>query len=377
MKIGTVKEIKTHEYRVGLTPACVKAYIARGHAVFVEKGAGDNTGYSDDEYTAAGATVMEDKRKLFDTCDMIVKVKEPLPEEYELFHEGQILYTYLHLAASQELTEGLLKRKVKAIAYETIEAADGSLPCLKPMSEIAGRLSVQEGAKYLEKPFGGRGILLGGVPGIRRGKVAIIGGGISGTNACKMAVGIGADVTILDIDANRLAYLDDIFGTKITTLYSNDANIEYVLRQSDLVIGAVLIPGAKAPHLLKKSHLSMMKKGAVIVDISVDQGGCVETTRPTTHDNPVYIVDDIVHYCVANMPGAVALSSTLALTGTTLRYGLELAKHGFEKACQLSPGLAAGANLYMGHCVYENVANSLDIEYTPLESILELCPLGV
>lgn len=371
MKIGTVKEIKKHEYRVGLTPACVKAYVARGHAVFVEKGAGDYTGYSDKDYTDAGATVLEDKQKLFDTCDMIVKVKEPLREEYDLFHENQILYTYLHLAASKELTEGLMRKKIKAIAYETIEAADGSLPCLKPMSEIAGRLSVQEGAKYLEKPFGGRGILLGGVPGIRRGKVAIIGGGISGTNACKMAVGIGADVTILDINSNRLAYLDDIFGTKITTLYSTDANIEYVLRQSDLVIGAVLIPGAKAPHLLKKSHLSMMKKGAVIVDISVDQGGCVETTRPTTHDDPVYIVDDIVHYCVANMPGAVALSSTLALTGTTLRYGLELAKNGFEKACQLSPELAAGANLYKGYCVYENVADSLDIEYTPLESIME------
>lgn len=371
MKIGTIKEIKTHEYRVGLTPACVKAYCLRGHEVLVEQGAGDDTGFKDSEYIAAGAKIVGDRKQIFDDCEMIVKVKEPLPEEYDLFHEGQILYTYLHLAASKDLTESLMNKKIKAIAYETIETDGGSLPCLKPMSEIAGRLSVQEGAKYLEKPFGGRGILLGGIPGIKRGKIAIIGGGISGANACKMAVGIGADVTILDVDSNRLAYLDDIFGTKITTLYSNDANIEYVLEQSDLIIGAVLIHGAKAPHLIKKSHLSMMKKGAVIVDISVDQGGCVETTKPTTHDNPVYIVDGIVHYCVANMPGAVALSSTLALTGTTLQYGLILAEHGFEKACEISKELAHGANLYMGHCIYENVAKSLNINFTSLESILE------
>jgi alanine dehydrogenase len=371
MKIGTLKEIKAQEYRVGLTPACVKAYCLRGHEVFVEKNAGANTGYDDSEYIASGATIVDDRRKIFDDCDMIVKVKEPLAEEYDLFHEGQILYTYLHLAASKDLTIALLDKKIKTVAYETIETKDGSLPCLKPMSEIAGRLSIQEGAKYLEKPFGGRGILLGGVPGIRRGKIAIIGGGISGMNACKMAVGIGADVTVLDVDSDRLAYLDDIFGTQITTLYSNDDNIEYVLRQSDLVIGAVLIHGAKAPRLIKRSQLSMMKKGAVIVDISVDQGGCVETTKATTHDDPVYIVDDIVHYCVANMPGAVALSSTLALTGTTLRYGLMLAEYGFEKACNISEELALGANLYLGKCVYENVAKSLDIDYTPLESISE------
>ena len=371
MKVGVAKEIKTHEYRVGLTPDCVKAYCSRSHDVFVEKGCGVNAGFEDTQYEAAGATILDDKRRLFDTCEMIVKVKEPLPEEYSLFHQGQILYTYLHLAASRELTNALLDAKIKAVAYETIETADKSLPCLKPMSEIAGRLSVQEGAKYLEKHFGGRGILLGGVPGIKRGKIAIIGGGVSGTNACKMAVGIGADVTILDIDSNRLAYLDDIFGASITTLYSNDANIDYVIAESDVVIGAVLIHGAKAPHLIKKSHLSMMKKGAVIVDISVDQGGCTETTRPTTHDDPVYIVDGIVHYCVANMPGAVALSSTLALTGTTLHYGLMIAEQGFEKACRNSAELALGANLYMGKCIYANVAKSLDIEYTALELALE------
>ena len=370
IKIGTLKEIKTHEYRVGLTPGCVKAYCSRGHEVFVEKGAGASTGYLDSEYVSAGATILDDRQKICDQCEMIVKVKEPIPEEYDLFHEGQILYTYLHLAASKELTEALLDRKIKGVAYETIETKERHLPCLKPMSEIAGRLSIQEGAKYLEKPFGGRGILLGGVPGIQRGKIAIIGGGVAGTNACKMAIGIGADVTILDVNSNRLAYLDDIFGTKITTLYSNDLNIEHVLKNSDLVVGAVLITGAKAPHLVKREHLPMMKKGAVLVDISVDQGGCIETTRPTTHDDPVYIVDDIVHYCVANMPGAVALSSTLALTGTTLRYGLMLAEHGVEEASRRLHELAMGVNLYMGKCVYENVAKSLDLEYTPLESVI-------
>ncbi len=371
MNIGTVKEIKRHEYRVGLTPACVRAYCSRGHKVFVEKNAGLDAGFQDSEYMSAGATIVADKRKIFDVCDMIVKVKEPQQHEYELFREGQILYTYLHLAASRELTDALLEKKIKAVAYETIETPTGSLPCLKPMSEIAGRLSIQEGAKYLEKPSGGRGVLLGGVPGIKRGKIAILGGGISGTNACKMAIGIGAEVTVLDIDSCRLSYLDDIFGTQITTLYSNDANIDYIVEQSDLIIGAVLIHGAKAPHLIKRRHLSKMKKGAVIVDISVDQGGCTETTRPTTHDDPVYVIDDVVHYCVANMPGAVALSSTVALTGTTLRYGLLIAENGLENACRKSSELALGVNLYKGKCVYKNVAASLGIEYTPPDSVLE------
>ena len=370
MIIGTLKEIKTHEYRVGLTPSCAKAYIDRGHRVLVEAGAGENAGFEDREYASVGAEISSDKKQIFDQSDMIIKVKEPLEQEYEYFREGQILYTYLHLAADKGLTEALMAKKIKAIAYETIETSDGLLPCLKPMSEIAGRLSVQEGAKYLEKPFGGRGILLGGVPGIRRGKIAILGGGVAGTNACKIAVGIGADVTILDVNSDRLAYLDDIFGTQITTLYSNDANIEYVIEQSDLVIGAVLIHGAKAPKLIRKSHLAKMKKGAVIVDIAVDQGGCTEATRPTTHSDPVFIEDGVVHYCVANMPGAVALSSTLALTGTTLRYGLMIAESGFEQACQNNHALAMGANLYLGKCVYQNVAESLDIEYHSLESLL-------
>jgi alanine dehydrogenase len=370
MKVGTVKEIKRHEYRVGLTPACVKAYVRRGHAVLVEKDAGVNAGFNNEEYAQNGATVVDTRDEVFAQAEMIVKVKEPLPEEYPLFREGQILYTYLHLAADKTLTEGLMKAGIKGVAYETIEEADGSLPCLTPMSEIAGRLSVQEGAKYLEKPFGGRGVLLGGVPGVRRGRIAIIGGGVVGTNACKMAVGIGADVTVLDVDAKRLAYLDDIFGTRINTLYSNDANIENVLVNSDLVIGAVLVPGGKAPKLVRKEHLPMMKKGSVIVDVAVDQGGCVETIKPTTHDDPVYIIDDVVHYGVANMPGAVALSSTIALTSVTLRYGLMLAGMGVEKSCEASPELAKGVNLYLGKCVYEKVASDLDLEYTPLESVI-------
>lgn len=371
MKIGTVKEIKSNECRVGLTPACVKAYCTQGHKVFVEKGAGSNTGFEDSEYEAAGAVIVADKKKIFDECEMIIKVKEPCPQEYDLFHEGQILYTYLHLAPARELTEALMQRKIKAVAYETIETEDGSLPCLKPMSEIAGRLAIQEGAKYLEKTYGGRGVLLGGVPGIKHGNVAILGGGVVGINACKMAVGIGANVTILDVDSNRLAYLDDIFGSRITTLYSNGANIEYVATEADVIIGAVLVHGAQAPKLIEKRHLSMMKKGAVLVDVAVDQGGCAETTRATTHDDPIYVVDGIIHYCVTNMPGAVALSSTIALTSTTLRYGLLIAEHGLEKACQLSKEVGRGVNLYMGKCVYENVAKSLNIEYTPLESVLK------
>jgi alanine dehydrogenase len=372
MKIGTVREIKKHEYRVGLTPACVKAYIKRGHEVFVETGAGINAGFGNKEYLQAGAKIEPNRNHIFEKCEMIVKVKEPQPQEIPLFRKGQILYTYLHLAASKKLTKALMDKEIKAVAYETIETDDGHLPCLIPMSEIAGRLAVQEGAKYLEKPFGGRGILLGGVPGVRRGKVAILGGGVVGTNACKIAVGIGADVSILDIDARRLAYLDDIFGSSITTLYSNDANIESVLQECDVVIGAVLVHGSKAPKLIRREHLSLMKPGAVIVDVAVDQGGCAETIHPTTHDAPIYTVDGIVHYAVANMPGAVALSSTIALTSATLHYGLMIAEHGLEKACQRNTELCRGINLYQGQCVYPNIARDLQIHYTPLETIINL-----
>lgn len=371
MRIGTVKEVKPREYRVALTPSCVKAYTDRGHEVMVEEGAGENAGFADSEYARAGAVVTADKQKIFDECQIIVKVKEPTPGEYDFLHQGQILYTYLHLAAFKDLTLALMEKKIKAVAYETIETPDGSLPCLRPMSEIAGRLSVQEGAKYLEKTFGGRGILLSGVPGVRRAKVAILGAGVVGINACKIAVGMGADVTVLDINPDRLAYLDDIFGTSINTLFSNDTNIESVLTESDLAIGAVLVHGAKAPKLVKKKHLSMMKKGTVLVDVSVDQGGCFETTRPTTHDDPIYVIDGIVHYCVANMPGAVPLTSTIALTNVTLGYGLAIAEHGLEQACRLSAPISKGVNLYLGKCVYKNVADDLGLDYDPLESVFQ------
>ena len=363
MKIGVPKEIKKHEYRVGMTPHSVKAYVKSGHQVFIEKGAGVGSGYEDAEYAACGGTIVADKAELFRESEMIVKVKEPLAEEYSLFHAGQILYTYLHLAANKELATSCMKRKVTGVAYETIELPDRSLPCLTPMSEIAGRLSVQEGAKYLEKEFGGRGILLGGVPGVQRGKVGILGGGVVGTNACKIAVGIGANVTVLDINAKRLAYLDDIFGSSITTLYATEANIEYVLKESDIVIGAVLVAGETAPRLITRQHLSIMQHGAVIVDVAIDQGGCAETSRPTTHDDPIYIVDNVVHYCVANMPGAVARSSTIALTSVTLPYGLLLATQGLKSALKANEALKRGLNTFDGSCVHPGVAKSCGIPF--------------
>jgi alanine dehydrogenase len=295
-----------------------------------------------------------------------VKVKEPLPEEFGLFRDGQVLFTYLHLAAAAELAKELLKRKVAGVAYETIELADRSLPCLTPMSEIAGRLAVQEGAKYLEKAYGGRGILLGGVPGVQRGNVGILGGVIVGTNACKIAVGMGANVTVLDISARRLAYLDDIFGSSITTLYATESNIEQTLRSSDIVVGAVLVTGEKAPRLITRQHLAIMQKGAVIVDVAIDQGGCTETSKPTTHDDPIYIVDGIVHYCVANMPGAVARTSTIALTSVTLRYGLEIAKAGLEPAAKANQAIRKGINTYRGSCVHPGVARSCNLAYAEL-----------
>jgi alanine dehydrogenase len=364
MKLGVPKEIKRHEYRVGMTPHSVKAYVKSGHQVLVEKGAGVGSGYDDAEYAGAGAQMVADKPELFKQSEMIVKVKEPLPEEYSLFHHGQILYTYLHLAASKDLAQALIQKKITGVAYETIELPDHSLPCLTPMSEIAGRLSVQEGAKYLEKEFGGRGILLGGVPGVQRGKVGILGGGVVGTNACKIAVGIGANVTVLDINAKRLAYLDDIFGSSITTLYATEANIEYVLKESDIVIGAVLVAGETAPRLITRQHLSIMQHGAVIVDVAIDQGGCAETSRPTTHDDPIYIVDNVVHYCVANMPGAVARSSTIALTSVTLQYGLQIANQGLQAAARANEALRRGINTIDGMCVHPGVAKSCGLPYT-------------
>lgn len=363
MTIGLVKEIKVHEYRVGLTPDCVAAYVKNGHTVFVELDAGIGAGFENSEYEEVGASIVSNKQKLFDDSEMIIKVKEPLPQEYDLFHEGQILYTYLHIAADKPQAQALLEKKVKAIAYETITSPEGGLPCLTPMSEIAGRLAAQEGAKYLEKPFGGRGVLLGGVPGVQRGNVVIIGGGIVGLNACKMSVGLGANVTVLDISASRLAYYDDLFSSKVTTLFSNRSNILKSIKEADLVIGAVLIPGAAAPKLVTKEDLKIMKKAAVIVDVAIDQGGCFETSHATYHDNPTFVVNDVLHYCVANMPGAVSLTSTLALTSTTLRHGLNIANKGLEKALADDMHLLNGLNTYEGKLTNKQVALSLGIEY--------------
>jgi alanine dehydrogenase len=365
MVVGLAKEIKPDEYRVGLTPASSKEYLQNGHQVVVERGAGDGSGFPDDAYRSVGCEIAE-RSEVFERAEMIVKVKEPLPQEFELLHENQIVFTYLHLAANASLTRELMERKIHGVAYETVIEKDGSLPLLKPMSEIAGRLSIQEGAKYLEKPFGGRGILLGAVPGIPRGKVAILGGGVVGTNACKIAVGVGALVEILDVNAQRLGYLDDIFGSSITTLYSTDANVERALAEADLVIGAVLIPGASAPRLVTRKHLALMKPGAVIVDVAVDQGGCAETTHPTTHSDPIYIVDGVVHYAVANMPGVVALSSTYALTSVTNRYGLRIANLGLEAAMKKSAPIRRGVNLYGGALVNRAVAEATELPFTEM-----------
>ena len=370
MKIGCVKEIKNNEFRVGLTPDNVKAYVAAGHLVYIEKDAGAGSGFSDAEYAAAGASIIPCAAEVWNLSDMIVKVKEPLEPEYALFHEGLILFTYLHLAPDRSQTDALLSGRVKAVAYETIQEKDRSLPCLIPMSQIAGRLSIQEGAKYLEKRFGGEGILLAGVPGTPKANVVILGGGTVGTNACKIAVGMGANVTILDVNLKRLEELDTLFGARIQTLYSTDSNIEKSVREADLVIGSVLIPGASAPKLFKKKYLSEMKPGAVFVDVAIDQGGCGETSRVTTHDAPVYIEQGIVHYCVGNMPGAVPRTSTIALTNATLKYGLEIAAKGLEKACS-SPAIAAGVNCYLGKVTNKNVADAHGYEYVELNSLLK------
>ncbi len=372
MKIAVIKEIKSQEYRVGATPDCVRAYVNAGHRVKVQRQAGEGSGFSDDEYINAGAEIESDVKKIFDWADMIIKVKEPLPEEYELLREGQILFTYLHLAADGRLTKMLTEKKVSAVGYETMELDDGTLPCLVPMSEIAGRLSVQEGAKYLERPAGGKGLLLGGVPGVRRGRVTIIGGGTAGRNAAEIAIGIGADVTILDISHEKLRYLDDIFGSSIKTLYSNHKNLCECLKQSDLIIGAVLITGASAPKLISREDLKLISPRSVIVDIAVDQGGCVETTRPTTHDNPTFIVDDVVHYCVANMPGAVPITSTIALTDQTLRYGISIANKGLIQSAKENRALRKGINTYNGYVTHRAVAESLGLkdEYRDIETLL-------
>lgn len=369
MKIGCVKEIKNNESRVGMTPDNVKSYTNAGHIVYIEKGAGEGSSFTDEEYKASGAVLMDTAKEIWDTCEMMIKVKEPLKEEYQYFHKDLILYTYLHLAADRPLTDALLQAGVKGVAYETLMERNGSIPLLAPMSQIAGRLSVQEGAKYLEKPFGGKGMLLSGVPGTPKAKVVILGAGNVGTNACKIAVGMGADVTIFDINLERLAYLDDIFGARIQTMYSTDAAIENAVKDADLVIGCVLIPGKAAPKVMKKEYLKEMKPGSVIVDVAVDQGGCCETTKVTYHDNPTFVVDGIVHYCVGNMPGAVPRTSTIALTNATLKYGLQIAGKGLENACKENDVIYSGINTYAGKLTCKNVADSFHVEHTEIKEL--------
>lgn len=372
MIIGVPKEIKNNENRVGLTPAGVAAYVQAGHTVYVETQAGAGSGFMDQDYAEAGAEILSEAKDVWAKAEMICKVKEPLPAEYPFFREDLILFTYLHLAPEKELTEQLLQKKVTGIAYETIQNEDRSLPLLMPMSEVAGRMSVQIGAQFLEKPHGGKGILLGGVPGVLPGNVVIIGGGIVGTNAAKMALGMGADVTIIDINANRLRELDDQFHGRLHTLMSNSYNIAQAVKHADLLIGAVLIPGARAPRLVTEEMVKQMAPGSVIVDVAIDQGGSIETIdRITTHSDPTYVKHGVVHYAVANMPGAVPRTSTIALSNVTIPFGLQLANKGFRKAIAENNALAKGVNVVAGHVTYEAVARSLALPFTPLMEVLQ------
>lgn len=371
MMIGIPKEIKNNESRVAMTPAGVVTLVSNGHQVLVETGAGLASGFTDEEYRNAGADLARDAERLWAAAGMVMKVKEPLPSEYRYFRPGLILFTYLHLAAEPELARALSANGVTAIAYETVEA-NRALPLLTPMSEVAGRMSVQIGAQLLERPHGGKGILLGGVPGVKRGKVTIIGGGVVGTNAAKIAVGLGADVTIIDLSADRLRQLDDIFGSALTTLISNPMNIAEAVAESDLVIGAVLIPGAKAPRLVTEKMVAAMKPGSVIVDVAIDQGGIFETVdRITTHDDPTYRKHDVVHYAVANMPGAVPRTSTIALTNATVPYAVQMANKGWRQAAEDNPALKRGVNVAAGRVTYEAVAAALGYEYHSFENALE------
>ncbi|MGB7624534.1 MAG: alanine dehydrogenase [Terriglobia bacterium] len=370
MIVGVPKEIKDNENRVGLVPAGVRALTDHRHTVWVEAHAGEGSGISDSEYRAAGARITPRAADVWKKAEMIVKVKEPLESEFKHMREGQIIFTYFHLAPMPKLTRALLDRKVTAIAYETIREADGSLPLLTPMSEVAGRMSIQVGAQYLEKINGGRGVLLGGVPGVPPAQVVIIGGGIVGMNAAKMAMGMGAHVTILEKSLNQLRYIDDVFNGRVATLASNAHTIAESAKKADLLVGAVLIPGASAPKVVTRKMIRGMKKGSVIVDVAVDQGGCVETTRPTTHSHPTFFVDGVLHYCVANMPGAVPRTSTFALTNATLPYGLALANHGFLKAMKASAALREGVNTYRGHLTYEAVARAQRLKHTRIENLL-------
>ena len=370
MIIGVPKEIKTNENRVALVPAGAEALAGAGHKVVVETGAGEGSGFADAAYTAVGAAIVPDADAVWKQADMITKVKEPIAVEWPRMRKGQLIYTYFHFAASEELTKAVVDSGAVALAYETVEIASGELPLLTPMSEVAGRMAVQEGAKYLEKHYGGSGILLGGVPGVAPAEVLVIGGGVVGINAAKMAAGLGAHVTILDVSLPRLRYLADVLPANVDTLYSNRHNIVDCLRRADLLVGAVLLPGAKAPHLVKRADLKLMKPGSVIVDVAVDQGGCVETIKPTTHEQPTYFVDGILHYAVANMPGGVPRTSTLALTNATLPYALRLARDGWKKACAADPALRLGLNVVDGKVVYPGVAEAFGMSLTDVKTVL-------
>ena len=370
MDIGILKEIKAEENRVCMTPAGVEVMKQYGHTVLVEKNAGLGSGFNDKAYVNAGGEIVDTPSEIFSRAEMVMHVKEPLPSEYELIREDQIVFTYLHLAAAEELTRVLIKRGSVNIAYETIQKQDRSLPLLTPMSEVAGRMAIQQGAKYLEMAQGGHGILLGGVPGVDPGSVLIIGGGVVGTHAAKMACGLGAKVYVLDMDLDRLRYLSDIMPSNCFLIMTSPATVRKLVKEADVVVGAVLIPGAKAPKLVTREMLKTMKKGAVLVDVAIDQGGCFETSKATTHSEPTYVVEGVVHYCVANMPGAVPKTSTMALTNATLPYAVEIANKGWQKAMRENPEIKLGANVVKGKVTYKGVADAFDLEYTPIDSLL-------
>ncbi|MBS3914935.1 MAG: alanine dehydrogenase [Bacteroidetes bacterium] len=370
MIIGVPSEIKNNENRVAVTPAGVSELVKNGHTVYVQKSAGEGSGFSDEEYIGAGAKMLPAIQDIYAIAEMIIKVKEPIEVEYPLIKKDQLLFTYFHFASHEPLTHAMINSGAVCLAYETVEKSDRSLPLLVPMSEVAGRMSVQEGAKYLEKPMGGHGILLGGVPGVKPAEVVVLGGGIVGTQAAKMAAGMGAHVTIMDISLPRLRQLDDIMPANVATEYSNEYNVRAAVKTADLVIGGVLIPGAKAPKLITRDMLPTMKKGAVIVDVAIDQGGCFETSKPTTHAEPTYVVDGVIHYCVANMPGAVPYTSTLALTNATLPYAIQLANKGWKKACSDNNELKLGLNVVDGKVVYKGVSDAFNLPYVPVENVL-------
>ena len=363
MRIGIPKEVKSDEYRVAMMPVGVELLVKAGHEVRVETSAGVGSGFADEDYTAVGAQIISGAAEIFAQSDMIIKVKEPQPQEIKLFRKGLILFTYFHLAASRDLTQACLESGIVAIAYETIKDRRGGLPCLTPMSEIAGKMSIQEGAKYLEKPMMGRGILLGGVPGVAPAHVVVLGGGIVGTNAAKVAAGLGANVMLMDVNLDRLRYLDDVMPANVHTIFSDIHTVRDQIRQADLVIGAVLIPGAKAPRLVSRGDLVAMKNGSVIVDVAIDQGGCIETSRPTTHKEPTYVVEGVVHYCVTNMPGAVGRTSTIALCNATLPYAMKIANKGYEQAALDDAGFAEGINLAEGKVMYAAVAETFGMKH--------------